>query len=155
MPDVDFMHSIEIQIARPKLHSFLCDLENYVPLHPLIESIDELSPTDELPKARRYRVVDQIPVGPFRLRTVYTAALDPVSESEVHGHAWQWPGIQLLTVYSLGEIESGTRIVEHVSVSAPRLMRSFVVRQASQSHLETLGKMKKLLENGINLSGSP
>ena len=49
MPPTDFVLEIEIRVARPTLHAFLCDLNNYVPLHPLIESIEELSPTDELP----------------------------------------------------------------------------------------------------------
>jgi hypothetical protein len=138
---------IEIGIPRARLHAFLCDLENYVPLHPLIESIEELAPSEELPRARRYRVVDRIPLGPFRLRTQYTAALDPVSESEVHGHAWQSPGIRLHTIYELHEIASGTRLVERVAVEAAPIFRRFVIRQARQSHEETLAKMKRLLES--------
>jgi hypothetical protein len=112
----------------------------------LIESIEEISPTDELPGARRYRVVDRIPLGPFRLRTVYTAALESVTASEVRGHAWQSLGIQLQTVYELKATESGTRLVERVSINAPRILRRFVVSQASRSHKETLAKMKALLE---------
>ena len=146
MPRIDFVLESEIQVTRGRLHAFLCDLQNYVPLHPLIESIEEISPTDALPCARHYRVVDRIPVGPFRLRTVYTAALDPVSDREVHGHARQSPGIRLLTVYSLHDAESGTRLVEQVSVEAPRLLRRFVISQARKSHQETLAKMKTLLE---------
>ena len=44
------------------------------------------------------------------------------------------------------EVESGTRLVERVSVRAPRILRRFVVRQARESHAETLEKMKALLE---------
>lgn len=143
----DFVHEIEIHVSRARIHAFLCDLQNYVPLHPLIESIEEISPADEMPQARRFRVVDRIPLGPFRLRTVYTAALEPVSEHEVHGHAWQSPGIRLHTVYALEDVASGTRLVERVSVDAPRILRRFVVSQARSSHEETLRKMKMLLES--------
>ncbi len=146
MPSPDFVAEIEIRIPRSGLHAFLCDLHNYVPLHPLIESIEEISPSDALPRARRYRVVDRIPLGPLRLRTVYTAALEPVSEHEVHGHAWQTPGVRLHTVYALQDTDSGTRLVERVSVRAPRLLRRFVIDQARKSHEETLAKMKLLLE---------
>jgi hypothetical protein len=149
MSKADFVLEIEIGVPLAELHAFLCDLENYVPLHPLIESIEEIPPSDELPHAphaRRYRVVDRIPVGPFRLRTQYTAALDPVSEREVHGHAWQSPGIRLHTVYQLEEVASGTRLVERVSVEAPRILRRLVVTQARRSHEETLRKMKAFLE---------
>ena len=157
MPPADFVHEIEIRVALGKLHAFLCDLENYVPLHPLIESIEEIPTTPELPGARRYRVVDRIPLGPLRLRTAYVAALDPVSECEVHGHAWQSPGIRLHTVYSLEAVEdgaAGTRLVERVNVEAPRLLRAFVISQARRSHGETLAKMKKLLEGSGGQAGA-
>ncbi len=146
MPANDFVHEIEIRVPQERLHAFLCDLPNYVPLHPLIESIEEISPIDEMPRARRYRVVDRIPLGPFRLRTVYTAALESVTADEVHGYAWQAPGVRLHTVYALEETTSGTRLVERVSIEAPRILRRFVVSQARQSHRETLERMKALLE---------
>jgi carbon monoxide dehydrogenase subunit G len=146
MARVDFVQQIEIGVPRARLHAFLCDLENYVPLHPLIESIEEISPTDEMPRARRYRVVDRVPFGPFRFRTQYTAALEPVSEREVRGHAWQSPGIRLHTVYELTDLAAGTRLVERVSVEAPAILRRFVIGQARRSHAETLVKMKALLE---------
>ena len=146
MPATDFVHEIEIRVPKAQLQAFLCDLHNYVPLHPLIESSEEISPTNEMPGARRYRVVDRIPLGPFRLRTVYTAALESVSVNEVHGHAWQSPGIRMQTIYALEGAESGTRLVERVSIEAPRILRRFVVSQARQSHKETLAKMKALLE---------
>ncbi len=101
---------------------------------------------DELPRARRYRVVDRVRLGPFRLRTVYTAALESATANEVHGHAWQSPGIRLQTIYSLERTESGTRLVERVSIEAPLILRRFVVSQARRSHKETLAKMKALLE---------
>jgi hypothetical protein len=146
MPATDFVHEIEIRVPQARLHAFLCDLHNYLPLHPLIESIEEISPTDELPRARRYRVVDRVRVGPFRLRTVYTAALEPATANEVHGHAWQSPGIRLHTIYALESTGTGTRLVERVSIEAPLILRRFVVSQARQSHKETLAKLKALLE---------
>ena len=147
MPAADFVHEIEIRVPRAQLHDFLCDLHNYVPLHPLIESIEEIPPTDEMHGARRYRVVDRIPLGPFRLRTVYTAALESVTTGEVHGHAWQSPAIRLQTIYALEEAGAGTRLVERVSIEAPRILRRYVVRQARRSHKVTLTKMKALLED--------
>lgn len=148
MATADFVHEIEIGTARERLHAFLCDLSNYRALHPLIESIEELPACSEMPGGRRYRVVDRVPVGPFRLRTAYVAALEPVGESEVHGRAWRSPGIRIGTIYRLEVISSGTRLVETASVEAPRLLRRFVLHQARQSHAVTLAKMKTLLEQG-------
>jgi hypothetical protein len=148
MPPVDFVHEIEIRVNRSRLHAFLCDLHNYVPLHPLIESIEQIPPTPEMPNARRYRVVDRIPFGPIRLRIVYIAALDVVSDREVHGYAWQSPGVRLHTVYALAEVASGTLLVERVTVECPRILRRVVVSRARESHEETLAKMKTLLDEG-------
>jgi len=146
VPAPDFELERVIRVPLPLLHDFLCDLHRYVPLHPFIESIQELPPREDLPDARRYRVIDRIPVGPFKLKTVYTAALDPVSESEVHGHAWQSPGIRLHTIYWLAEVEDGTRLVERCSVRAHPWLRPFVVSQARKAHAKTLDELKALLE---------
>ncbi len=142
----DFVHQIEIQVCRARVHAFLSDLQNYVPLHPLIESIEEVPSTQERPAARRYRVVDRLDMGPFRPRSVYTAELEPKGEFEVHGRAWQSPGIRLHTVYGLEDVGSGTLLVERVFVEAPWILRRFVSSQARRSHGETLRKMKALLE---------
>ena len=143
-PDFELERVIGVPLGA--LHDFLCDLHRYVPLHPFIESIQDLPPRDDLPGARRYRVIDRIPVGPFRLKTVYTAALEPASEREVRGHAWQSPGIRLLTVYSLDPVDGGTRLVERCRVRAHRWLRPFVVAQARKAHAKTLDELKSLLE---------
>jgi len=142
--------SLEQSIRVPvhTLHDFLCDLHNYVALHPLIESIEDLPPTESLPSARRYRVLDRIPLGPVRIRTTYTAALESVSPNEVHGHAWQFPSVRLHTVYTLDASADGTRLLEQVAIEAPWILQSFVTRQAEAAHAETLRKMKVLLEEG-------
>jgi hypothetical protein len=63
MARVDFVQQIEIGVPRARLHAFLCDLANYVPLHPLIESIEEIPAIDEMLHARWYRVVDRIGIS--------------------------------------------------------------------------------------------
>ncbi len=146
MAHAEFEHAIEMAVAPATLHAFLVDLENYVPLHPLIESIRPLPPRPDLPRAKHYRVVDRIPFGPFRLKAVYTAALDPVSPSEVHGLAWQSPGVHLHTRYRIEPEPGGLLLREQVRVEAPWPLLRFVVGQASASHRTTLFEMKALLE---------
>ncbi len=148
MSNREFSHEIEIEVTPTRLHAFLSDLRNYVPLHPLIESIEDLPPPAALPHARHYRVIDKIPVGPFRLTTTYRAVLEPVSDHEVRGHAWQFPAIELITRYALHPIERGTRLVERARVEAPLPLIGFVTREASRAHAETLRGMKVLLEQG-------
>lgn len=148
----DFELAREIEIPKQALHDFLCNLHRYVPLHPFIESIQDLPPNAARPSARRYRVVDRIPVGPVKLKTVYTAELDPVGPDEVHGRAWQRPSIRLLTVYRLESTASGTRLVESCRVAAPKLLRAFTVAQARKAHARTLDEMKSLLEGGQGMA---
>ena len=151
----DFELDVEIDVRPEVLREFLVDLHRYVPLHPFIESIQDLAEDPSIPGARRYRVVDRIPVGPFKMKTVYVAALEPVGARAVHGHAWQSPGIRLRTVYTLDEIGAGTRLSERCFVDAGRWMRGFVVRQARIAHRETLDGMKRLLESEAHPAPSP
>ena len=136
-------------------HAFLCDLRGYVPLHPFIESIHDLPEMDALPGAMVHRVVDRIPLGPFKLKTVYVAALEPRGDDEVRGHAWQSPGVRLHTRYGLADVVSGTRLVERCFVDAPWWLRPFVVSQARKAHAETLDGLKALLEDEAPLPGGP
>lgn len=147
MPAREFVHQIEIRVSPARLHAFLCDLHNYLPLHPLIESIHELSPTSEMPSARRFRVVDRVSLGPLRVRALYTAAIEAATSLEVHGYAWQFPGVRVHTVNTLEGIDAGTRLTERVTIEAPLLLRRFVVAQAREAHHETLERMKAFLEN--------
>ncbi len=141
-----FQHEIEIAVAPGQLQGFLLDLHNYVALHPLIESIRDLPPTAELPHAKRYEVVDRVPTGPFLMKVVYIAALEEISETEVRGHAWQKPGVHLVTSYQIEPTDPGCRLTEVCQVEAPFFLGGFVTRQASAAHAETLQKMKQHLE---------
>jgi len=143
--------SLQCSVRAPleQVHAFLCDLNNYVELHPLIESIEEIEARPELPSAACYRVVDRISVGPLRFRSVYTAALEAVSPSEVRGYAWQSPGVQLVTRYLLqpeGRDQESTLLREECELRAPWGLRRFVVGQAERAHAETLQRLKSLLE---------
>ena len=117
---VDFTLSQEIAAPRARVHALLCDLDALAPLHPLIVSIEELPPPEERPAARRYRVTDRIPFGPFTLRTRYVAALESLGEDCVRGDAWQAPRVRLRTLYLLeADGPEATRLREEVRVQAP------------------------------------
>lgn len=151
----DFVLSRDVAVARETLHAFLCDLRGYVPLHPFIVSIEDLPPIASLPAARVHRVVDRIPIGPFTLKTVYTAALEPCAPDEVRGYAWQAPNVRLHTRYGLASIDEGTRLVERCHVDAPRWLWRFVVAQARKAHDETLEGLAALLEAGASPASPP
>ena len=143
----DFTHEIVIGVPYPQVRDFLADLHNIVPLHPLIISMEDLPALREMPGVRRYRVTDRIALGPLRMRVRYTAAIEVLGKHEILAHAWQSPGIHLRTVYRMKEAGEETRVTEDVWVEAPRILRGYVIDQASQSHEKMLTEMKTLLEN--------
>ena len=65
------------------MHTFLVDLRAYVPLHPFIVPIEALPALEALPSASVHRVVERIPLGPLKLKTVYVVALEPRGNGEV------------------------------------------------------------------------
>ncbi len=147
MSTSDFRHEIEIGVPGSQISDFLADLHNIVPLHPLIVSMEDLPALPEMPSARHYRVVDRLAVGPMHIRVRYTATIEVSSEHEILAHAWQFPGIHLCTVYRMEQASESTRVIESVWVEAPRILRHYVIDQASQSHETMLAEMKVLLES--------
>lgn len=152
MPEPDFVLEVELRAPRDRVRSFLCDLHNQRDLHPLIVAVEEQAADPARPSARRYRITDRVPIGPFGMTIVYTAAVEAQGAGRVCAEAWQAPRIHLTTEYELTVLEDGgTRLVERVSVEAPWPLRRFTIRQAQVAHRTTLDRMKRLLES----PGSP
>jgi hypothetical protein len=148
MSPPDFVLEVELHAPRDRVRSFLCDLHNYRDLHPLIVAVEDLAADAARPKARRYRITDRIPFGPFGVTIAYTAAIEAQGPGRVRAEAWQTPGIHLTTEYELADLGyRGTRLVERVSVEAPWPLRRFTIRQARAAHRTTLDRVKELLES--------
>ena len=137
-----FSLSIEIAASPEAVHDFLADLHRVSALHPLIVRIDELPADPARPRARRFRVVDRLKLGPLPLRIRYRAEIDATSPLEIRATARQFPAIELRTHYRLTPIAGGaTRLSEQVDVTAPRMLIGTVRRQAHAAHRETLEKL--------------
>jgi len=148
MSPPDFVLEVELRVSRDRVRSFLIDLHIHRDLHPLIVSVEELAADPAQPSARRYRITDRVPFGPFGLTIAYTAAIESLAAGRVRAEAWQTPGIHLATDYELADLDDGgTRLVERVSVEAPWPLRRFTIRQARAAHRITLDRMKTLLES--------
>jgi hypothetical protein len=148
MSPPDFVLEVELRASRDRVRSFLGDLHNHRDLHPLIVAVEELAADPARPSARRYRITDRLPFGPFGMTIAYTAAIEALDAGRVRGEAWQAPGIHLTTEYELADLDDGgTQLVERVSVEAPWPLRRFTIRQARAAHRTTLDRMKGLLES--------
>jgi carbon monoxide dehydrogenase subunit G len=143
-----FEQTIDVRVPPEAVHTFLTDLHRYRALHPLIERIEDLPSAPERPGARRYRVIDRLRFGPLRFRTAYIAEVEPTSPTEVHGTAWQNPGVEVHTRYRVSPSPEGTTLREEAVVKAPCLLLGYVRRQARAAHRETLEKLKTHLERG-------
>ena len=76
--DPDFELDVEIRVLPEVLRAFLVDLHRYVPLHPFIESIQDMPADERIPSARRYRVVCHEPASPPNQEfTRFQATLEP------------------------------------------------------------------------------
>ena len=146
MAEARFEQAIAIRAAPEAVHAFLLDLHHHRDLHPLIERIDDLPANPERPGARRYRVTDRLPLGPFRLRTAYVAEIEDVSPAEIRGAAWQSPGVEVRTRYRIEPgADGGTLLREECVLSAPRLLLGYAARQAEAAHRATFAKLADLL----------
>ena len=143
-----FRLQCDIRATASSVHKYLCDLENYIELHPLIESITRIKAVPELPNAHCYRVVDRIQIGPLRFRIVYTAALEALNSTTVRGHACQFPGVHLVTLYEVSTTEAASSMTclrESTEVTAPWGLRRLVCNQAARAHAETLKRLQQKL----------
>ena len=146
MASTTFAISLEIGARPDAVHRVLSDVHAMRVLHPLIQDVQDLVSDPDRPDARRYRVIDRIAWGPFRLRAVYIATLWVVSASEIRATAEQFPAIRLETEYRLNEVRGSTRVEENVRVTAPRLLCEWVRGQAEGAHRTMLSRLKAHLE---------
>ena len=134
--------TLEVHIDSPKerVGRFISDFANYGKIHPLITAIRRrlprsgalVSPADE---RRWYKVTDRLPLGPISFSFTYDVATAAARSQSLLLEAWQWPQIHLRNHTAWRAAESGgTYLCEEVTVTAPRLLVSFVARTAEKAH---------------------
>lgn len=125
------------RIAGPPeaVRAFYADLCNIVHIHPLVVSVaagqrEEVADGYE----QRYRIRDRIAIGPLSVTFGYRARVRVPVEGDVLTEARQFPRISLGGVVSFAADGDGTRLVEHLRISAPRPLAGFTVGQAERAH---------------------
>jgi len=134
----------EVVPARPDVvRDFYVDLDNLRVVHPLIVSVEETSRSEDADGYhQRYRVVDQMRLGPFRFRITYRAGWRVPVAGDVHTEARQSPGVRLDGTVSFDAIEGGTRITEHIRIEAPRPLTAYTAREAVKAHVAMLSAIR-------------
>jgi hypothetical protein len=130
-----------------EVRDFYVELRNITLVHPLVVSVTptERQDTDD-GYAQTYVVRDRIPVGPLTMKTAYTARVEVPHQGDVHTEARQFPQVRLLGTVTFDPVAEGTRLTEHLLISAPRPLAGFTVREAVKAHGEMLLGIRQCFE---------
>lgn len=138
----------DVPAAPDEVRAFYVDLDSLTVVHPLIVSVEELSRTDEAGGYRQtYRVVDRVRMGPFSFTITYRAAWHVPEQGDVRSEADQSPGVRLRGTVSFAPIDGGTRITEHLRISAPRPLAGYTTREAVKAHVAMLASIRAHFES--------
>lgn len=130
-----------------QVRDFYVDLNNIRLVHPLVVSVRSTSRIETAAGyLQSWRVQDRIPLGPFTVRTSYTARLDVPGSGDVVTEARQFPRVRVSSVVSFDPIDGGTRITERIRLEAPLLLAAVTVREAVKAHTVMLAGIRGRFE---------
>ncbi|MCV7038563.1 polyketide cyclase / dehydrase and lipid transport [Mycolicibacterium moriokaense] len=136
--------SEEVSASPDDVRAFYVDLANIKTVHPLVVSVRSTARTELADGyCQSYRVKDRIPFGPFTLPTSYSAHLRVASSGPVITEARQFPRVRLYGVVSFDADGKGTRVVERLTIHAPRLLAAITTREAVKAHTEMLAGIRR------------
>jgi hypothetical protein len=134
----------DVPASPDDVRAFYVDLENIKAVHPLVVSV-RVTERTELADGycQSYRVKDRIPFGPLTLPTTYTAHLRVASVGPVTTEARQFPRVRLYGVVTFDSVGAGTRVVERLTIHAPRPLAAITTREAVKAHIEMLAGIRR------------
>jgi hypothetical protein len=130
-----------------EVRDFYVDLNNIKQVHPLVVAVhatDRRTTSDGY--VQTYRVHDRIPLGPFTLRTGYTARLSVPATGNVVAEARQFPRVRLSSTVTFEPIDAGTGVTERVRIQAPRPLAAITTREAIKAHIAMLSGIRRVFE---------
>lgn len=148
---MDFQQAIEIKASAERVYAYFERVENQGELHPLIHAVRLLSDTGEgsQPRVREYEIEETVPfLGIFKMPNRYQVRSTTTDNpQELHFDAFSKPNVQLRNVLTFEPISAETmRVTERVSISAPALLRRFVISTAKKAHTLMLSRLKEVME---------
>ncbi len=148
MAKAEFSQAIFIHANPARVKALLFDYSQHTRLHPMIVSVRKLEPakTADGRPLRRHRITDRMRMGPLTFRFTYYATIFEDAQGDLVGDAYQNPGVHLRVITRCQPNDQGTRVDEHVTVEAPRLLLGTTLRQARKAHENLLARLKAFLE---------
>jgi hypothetical protein len=126
------------------VRAFYVDLRNIVDVHPLVVSV---TPTERVESAdgyaQDYRIQDRIAIGPVSKSIEYVAQVMVSASNAVSTEARQFPRVRLLGAVSFDVADDGTMLTERLTITAPRPLLAFTVREAASAHRRMLSGIRE------------
>jgi hypothetical protein len=137
----------DVAIAAPLARVFaeLSEPARFLGLQPLLTEIREL---DAQPGMRAYEAIERVVLlGPIATKNRLVVELAPLPAQHRIAFATRAPlGIRLSGDFALQAEGATTRVRESVLLQCPRLLRSFVLREAIHAQEALLANLKRRLE---------
>ncbi|HEY0756539.1 MAG TPA: SRPBCC family protein [Ktedonobacteraceae bacterium] len=127
-------------------------MTNVSELHPLVVWSwlvkAEIAPDGS--KIEYYQVRDRMKLGPFTISFTYKVDMNVTPTGHLHSNAYQAPGIHLYNQTWFEAENNGTRVREHIDITAPGWLMKTTYDGAVSSHKEMFAKLKEKLEKAQN-----
>lgn len=93
-----------------------------------------------------YLVRDRMKLGPFTIAFTYKVDMNVTITGGLLSNAYQAPGIHLYNHTWCEPEGPGTRVREHIEITAPRLLLKTTYNGAATAHYELFSKLKERIE---------
>ncbi len=123
-------------------------MTNVAELHPFV-LWTRLVKTEDAPdgsKIEYYEVRDRMKLGPFPIAFTYKVDMNVTPTGQLISNAYQSPGIHLYNQTRFEPENGGTRVREHIKITAPALLMKTTYDGAAVAHKEMFEKLKEKLE---------
>lgn len=125
-------HTADIAAPPEAVAAFLADLVNYEALHPMLVDVRRIpGGTDG---AARYLAPHRMRLYGVPIRFTCRVELRTDGPGDIVSHTRQRPGIEMWSTVTVRPHGAGSRLREHVDITAPRLLMNTVLRDGGASH---------------------
>ena len=147
MAKTHFELSTVIDVDIETAYQFLSDLNNHRHLHPFFVKADVVaSGVDEAGNQfKDFMITERPRLGPFRYTINFPTRMTFTSQHEFISDVRAALGTHLVNVMQFKPNGNGTRIIENVTIDAPRLTISYVKQQAYTAHKRTFDLLPSVL----------
>jgi hypothetical protein len=123
-------------------------MTNIAEMHPFVIWTRHVQTTtaEDGTNVDHYLVRDHMKLGPFPIAFTYKVDMNVTATGQLVSNAYQSPGIHLYNHTWCEREESGTRVREHIDITAPRLLMRTTYEGAASAHKELFTNLKAKIE---------